>query len=466
LYADGNSSDDEVQQWDPLLDWEHIRFPDGSDEQRRFDTIRQMDQDRNSVISWPFIQDVRETDRVRGFIAPDSPWERLFSMVQPAHREITVEMYSTFRYTPLVEGAPEPTQQQIDEGQVQPEIRFMLFGQEYRMSLRSFAIHSGLYTEEETHQPVYTEAIHQTPIDELVAWWPAIGDGPFTSESRSSDIRDPLYRYLHRLIATSITGRRSGVERCTSRDLFFLRCLLRGTPCHLARGLADYFAGYFRRQTRGGLLGGNFVTRIATSLGHVLDLADLPLPHVEKPRVALHTTASGMRIAKIGPDSRWYLVSPYHGFHPWVPVPLVDPPTWGTAAMIVEEVVEPAPAAVDEDGPAPGADAVDQGPPPPPVVPQYPPRVYTVTRLPPETQAQIDTMSGQITHIMATLDYLVQVDVERRRLTGMSQLSMRPPVYRPSGHPGASSSDTAGRDDDGAGESTVPGASAPDSSVP
>ncbi|MFS7952863.1 hypothetical protein Hanom_Chr07g00611911 [Helianthus anomalus] len=41
------------------------------------------------------------------------------------------------------------------------------------------------------------------------------------SKGRISHVRDPLYRYIQRMLATFITGRGYSREWCTSTDLFF-----------------------------------------------------------------------------------------------------------------------------------------------------------------------------------------------------------------------------------------------------
>ncbi|KAL8210458.1 hypothetical protein R6Q57_004895 [Mikania cordata] len=84
-------------------------------------------------------------------IGKETPWSRLFEMCYaPQYRLITVEFLSTFIYQPVdPDFQPQPDQPQPPE-----EISFRLGGESYGMSLRKFAIVSGLYTEEETHMPI------------------------------------------------------------------------------------------------------------------------------------------------------------------------------------------------------------------------------------------------------------------------------------------------------------------------
>ncbi|KAD4385238.1 hypothetical protein E3N88_25406 [Mikania micrantha] len=157
----------------------------------------------------------------------------------------------------------------------------------------------GLYTEEETHMPIYTTAIHTADDAVVSAWWPRIGDDAFVRSARVTRIRDPLIRYLHRCIASSVTGRGMSQERCTSQGLFFLYCILSGRPCNLARCLAEYFSMYYHRQKRGLIFGGVYVTRIARFNG-LIDMEPAGMEAFHPVRLDRRTVL-GMRIAQTFP---------------------------------------------------------------------------------------------------------------------------------------------------------------------
>ncbi|KAD5803697.1 hypothetical protein E3N88_15057 [Mikania micrantha] len=139
--------------------------------------------------------------------------------------------------------------------------------QRHEMSLAEFAVITGLYWEPETVTPLYTAGITEIDDATLRAWWPLIADDPFAgTKARVTRIRDPLIRYMHRLIATSIAGRGRSREWCTLQDLFYLYCLITGRTCQLARCLAEYFATYYHRQQRGAIYGGAYITIIGRAL--------------------------------------------------------------------------------------------------------------------------------------------------------------------------------------------------------
>ncbi|KAI3826959.1 hypothetical protein L1987_01019 [Smallanthus sonchifolius] len=120
------------------------------------------------------------------------------------------------------------------EGEEQAEeplqFSFRIFGHIYRLTLRQWAVATGLYFEPETVTPLYTEAVTEVDKEDFLVFWGLISDSPWLgTNGRVLGIRDPLYRYLHRRISTSIIPRQKSREWCTDRDLFFLYCLLTGT---------------------------------------------------------------------------------------------------------------------------------------------------------------------------------------------------------------------------------------------
>ncbi|KAL8210150.1 hypothetical protein R6Q57_006882 [Mikania cordata] len=160
------------------------------------------------------------------------------------YRLITVEFLSTFIYRPRAPDQPEAAPQPA-------EVSFRLCGGAYEMSLAEFGNALGLYTEEELTMAIYTSAIYTADDAVVSAWWPRIGDEPFVRAARVTRRRDPLIRYLHRVISSSITGCGMSQEWCTGR------------PCNVARCLAEYFSTYYHRQERGLIFGGVYVTRLA-----------------------------------------------------------------------------------------------------------------------------------------------------------------------------------------------------------
>ncbi|KAF5821536.1 hypothetical protein HanXRQr2_Chr01g0015171 [Helianthus annuus] len=88
------------------------------------------------------------------------------------------------------------------------------------------------------------------------------------SKGRVSTIVDPLHRYLHRLIASSITTRGKSKEWCTCEDLFFFYCFVYKRSCALVHSLAHYFTSANHQQEHKKLYGGAYVIVIAHLFGY------------------------------------------------------------------------------------------------------------------------------------------------------------------------------------------------------
>ncbi|KAL8217676.1 hypothetical protein R6Q57_021049 [Mikania cordata] len=150
--------------------------------------------------------------------------------------------------------------EQEDE-ELPPDIEFSLRRQHVEMSIERFVVHLGIYYEPETVRDAFTQGLTQGKDGVMRAWWAQIPDTPFTGHRlRATTIRDPLIRYIHRCIVTTISCRRQSQEWVTTTDLLYLHSLMIGRPCNLTRCFALYYASFYHRQERGTLWGGAFVT--------------------------------------------------------------------------------------------------------------------------------------------------------------------------------------------------------------
>ncbi|KAL8255978.1 hypothetical protein R6Q59_031045 [Mikania micrantha] len=185
-----------------------------------------------------------------------------------------------------------------DGEELPPDIEFSLCGQHVEMSIKRFAVHLGIYYEPETVRDDFTQELTQGEDGVMRTWWTQISDMPFTGHRlRAMTIRDPLIRYIHRCIVTTISGRGQSQEWVTTSDLFYLQSLMTGVtsrPCNLARCFALYYASFYHRQERGTLWGGAFVTHIARTRGMIDMLQDLP---AIEPRKLDRRTILSMKLA-------------------------------------------------------------------------------------------------------------------------------------------------------------------------
>ncbi|KAJ0483846.1 hypothetical protein HanIR_Chr13g0669201 [Helianthus annuus] len=82
---------------------------------------------------------------------------------------------------------------------------------------------------------------------------------------------DPLYHYMHLVIAKTIRGRMTNSVRVTATDLFLLYSIFESIPCNIAHSLASYFNQYTPQRLPRNLMGGSYITRLAKSLEFLSD---------------------------------------------------------------------------------------------------------------------------------------------------------------------------------------------------
>jgi hypothetical protein len=82
----------------------------------------------NNLLSWEWLDEVGQQARATKIIGADSPWESLFTIGWPAHRELTLELYYTFVFCPRAPRDPEPNEIEFAEGRVEAEVSFRMFG--------------------------------------------------------------------------------------------------------------------------------------------------------------------------------------------------------------------------------------------------------------------------------------------------------------------------------------------------
>lgn len=146
---------------------------------------------RSCAIDWGFLGQLDERAYTEQIVGVDTPFRRLFDLADtPSYRELTVELLSTFRFY-IPENMP------VDHPNT---VTFRLGNEPREMSLPTFGVLAGLYTEEESRGPRFLAALLEQDVATLEAWWPEIADGPFRYENESkgrvTQIRDPLHRYV------------------------------------------------------------------------------------------------------------------------------------------------------------------------------------------------------------------------------------------------------------------------------
>ncbi|KAJ0796341.1 hypothetical protein HanPI659440_Chr04g0161101 [Helianthus annuus] len=140
------------------------------------------------------------------------------------------------------------------------------------------------YTQQEVQEPGFVSLLRGVVKkqqdffvlkEDLARFWGTIATSPFSNNMVASDIRDPLHRFMHKILAATLIGRYEGDNKVNHHSLFCLMCMVEGQPTNLA----SIFAWSMTRPSRGGsksrLFGGPYITWLAESLGVFVDyLAD------------------------------------------------------------------------------------------------------------------------------------------------------------------------------------------------
>ncbi|MFS7988850.1 hypothetical protein Hanom_Chr11g01039711 [Helianthus anomalus] len=98
-------------------------------------------------------------------------------------------------------------------------VSFVLGKRIFNMTLLQFAAATGFYTQQEVEDHGFVSLLrgvvkkrqdHCVLKEDLARFWPTIATSPFSKNMVASDIRDPLYRFVHKILAATLIGRHKG----------------------------------------------------------------------------------------------------------------------------------------------------------------------------------------------------------------------------------------------------------------
>ncbi|KAL8224280.1 hypothetical protein R6Q57_019755 [Mikania cordata] len=190
-----------------LKDHTLLMFAMGTFESDRFDRFVSLELLHHGNISWELVDQLGQRDRLERLLGPK--WVRVLACDWPRYKELTMEFHSTFMYDD-------------SEFDSLDAISFSLGRQVYEMTIPQFAVVSGFYTEEEVMSPRFVSSLRGatkknrdfciSDVD-LSEFWATIADSPLSTSMLESGIRDPILRYVHRVLACTVVGRSSGEEK-------------------------------------------------------------------------------------------------------------------------------------------------------------------------------------------------------------------------------------------------------------
>ena len=237
-----------------------LRFAPTTLEFRAFDKIAATQTLQHRSFDLDLLRTLGSAERLEGLL--DARWRSVLGCRWAQYDELTMDFHSTLLFT--AGSLTDPT-----------TVSFSLGRQVHTMSITDFAVLTGFYTREETATPIFTESLravirepHALGVtdSQLAAFWMRIADSAYSTSAVESSIRDPFLRYIHRVLASTLIGRKSGAEKCNQLDVFCLYCIHEGRPANIATILLTSFTRVRRGGGSARIALGPYVFRIAQRL--------------------------------------------------------------------------------------------------------------------------------------------------------------------------------------------------------
>src|SRR5262249_49704449 len=153
-------------------------------------------------------------------------WERFAAISEPTYSDLLLEFLCTLRFDRSMLSFTRPN-----------IVSFRLGGTHFSYSVSQIRVACGFYTDEEVETPEYAASLVAIPedIDPRTVWTSLTADAsPYEpTMSKSTQLRSPALRYLHRFIVYSVSGQRESTGVVTHRDLFYLWSMTEGRLSNL-----------------------------------------------------------------------------------------------------------------------------------------------------------------------------------------------------------------------------------------
>ncbi|KAJ0791903.1 hypothetical protein HanOQP8_Chr01g0011221 [Helianthus annuus] len=186
------------------LDHPILQFESSTPEWDKYDKLTDTDLLQHRGLDWTWLDAIGSRQVVLDLLGP-----KLTEALDCGHEqyeELVLEFHSTWKHK---EG-------KFDDDKA---VSFSLGRQVFEMNMARFAIVSGFYTEEEVKQPGFVTSLRgaYTTVRknsvggaELRNFWKTISDHPFIVTNLITSVRNPVYRYVLKILSTTLVGRKSG----------------------------------------------------------------------------------------------------------------------------------------------------------------------------------------------------------------------------------------------------------------
>src|ERR1043165_9116028 len=155
---------------------------------------------QHRTINWELMGVLDQHERMEEMLGPK--WMAILKCDRPQYRELTVEFYSTFRYN-------------ADRFLEQHAVSFSLGRRLYEFSVPRFAVVAGIYTDKEVKASGFSRLLRGSYkkkrsssilTRDLKEFWRTIAVGEFGNNVTESRIRDPVIRFIHRILACTLVA--------------------------------------------------------------------------------------------------------------------------------------------------------------------------------------------------------------------------------------------------------------------
>ncbi|KAK5775628.1 hypothetical protein PVK06_043541 [Gossypium arboreum] len=152
-------------------------------------------------IDWTALEQVRLANEVRAFITT-APWDQFFLIIEPTYLELTLEFCTTFHLQYVMNTHDEAMR---------------------HMSVPEFGIVLGIYIDEFISVGNFLQLNRHIHYSPSYCWIDLTASQIRYDMSRSkASALAPALRYLHALLAHTLTGRRESIGVINTHDAYFL----------------------------------------------------------------------------------------------------------------------------------------------------------------------------------------------------------------------------------------------------
>ncbi|KAJ0438188.1 hypothetical protein HanHA300_Chr16g0611091 [Helianthus annuus] len=184
-----------------------LQFEPSTPEWNKYDKLKNTDLLYHRVIDWCWLEEIGSRQEVLDLLDPKLT--DALECTQTQYEELVLEFHGTWMHK---------------EGKFDQDtaVSLSLGRQVFEMNMARFAIVSGFYTEEELKQPGFVTSLqgaYSTARDysvgstELREFWKTISDHPFAVTNLITSVRNPVYRYVLKILSTTLVGRKSGENK-------------------------------------------------------------------------------------------------------------------------------------------------------------------------------------------------------------------------------------------------------------